>query len=133
MLIPALRPYDVIIIGGGIVGLATAWNLVHTYPDKSVIVIEKESAVATHQSGVRRGLLHSGIYYRPGSVKATGCLRSREEMMRFCQDYGIPVRHAAKSSSLRVNPSFPPFKNSIREANREISPVSSWGLLTSRK
>ena len=96
MLFPALRPYDVIIIGGGIVGLATAWNLVHTYPDKSVVVIEKESAVATHQSGVRRGLLHSGIYYRPGSPKAIGCLEGREEMIHFCRDHGIPLRTCGK-------------------------------------
>lgn len=96
MFTAVLRPYDVIIIGGGIIGLVTAWNLLKQYPRKSIVIMEKEAAVAAHQSGVRHGLLHSGIYYVPGSQKAVSCMEGRKEMLRFCQDHGIPVKTCGK-------------------------------------
>ncbi|MFG0296488.1 MAG: L-2-hydroxyglutarate oxidase [Maioricimonas sp. JB045] len=81
---------DVAIIGGGIVGLATAWRLQQRHPGLRVIVVEKESGVAAHQSGHNSGVLHSGIYYRPGSLRATNCRAGKLAMQEFCQEHGVP-------------------------------------------
>ncbi|MCA9052965.1 MAG: L-2-hydroxyglutarate oxidase [Planctomycetaceae bacterium] len=80
---------DVAIIGGGIVGLATAYRLQERYPDLSVAVLEKEDRVAAHQSGHNSGVLHSGIYYRPGSLRATNCREGKLAMQEFCEREGV--------------------------------------------
>jgi len=80
---------DVLVIGGGIVGLATAWQCINARPGTRVIVVEKEDRVAAHQSGHNSGVLHSGIYYKPGSLKATNCRRGHGMMIAFCQEHGI--------------------------------------------
>jgi len=80
---------DVAIIGGGIIGLATAYRLLERYPDKHVIVVEKEDGLAQHQTGRNSGVLHSGIYYRPGSLRATNCHAGRLAMQQFCEREGI--------------------------------------------
>ncbi|HJQ22306.1 MAG TPA: L-2-hydroxyglutarate oxidase [Blastocatellia bacterium] len=82
--------HDVIVIGGGIVGLATAYRLTERHPQRSVIVLEKESHVAAHQSGRNSGVLHSGIYYKPGSLKAAACRAGKRAMQAFCEREGIP-------------------------------------------
>ena len=87
---------DVLIIGGGIVGLATAYNLCQTYPNLSVAVLEKESALAEHQTGHNSGVLHSGIYYKPGSLKARTCQTGRAAMLSFCDMEGIPYTICGK-------------------------------------
>ena len=66
--------YDIIIIGGGIVGLATANQLQTKFPKKSILVLEKEKSLASHQTGNNSGVIHSGLYYKPGSLKAKNCL-----------------------------------------------------------
>lgn len=76
---------DVIIIGGGLVGLATAYRLAQRWPKLSVALIEKEPRVGQHQSTHNSGVLHSGIYYKPGSLKALHCVRGRSEMVEFCE------------------------------------------------
>lgn len=81
---------DVAIIGGGIVGLATAYRLLEQQPGLSVVVLEKEQEVAQHQTGRNSGVLHSGIYYKPGSLKAENCRKGKEEMEAFCDAEGIP-------------------------------------------
>ncbi len=81
--------YDVAIIGGGIVGLATAYHLVTEVPGRAVVVIEKEPEVARHQTGRNSGVIHSGIYYRPGSLKAENCRLGREALVRFCEDHSV--------------------------------------------
>ncbi len=81
---------DLAIIGGGILGLATAWRFLERFPDKSVTVLEKERELAWHQTGHNSGVLHSGIYYRPGSLKATNCREGRQAMVEFCQRENIP-------------------------------------------
>ena len=83
------RIYDVCIVGGGIVGLATAWQLTHLLPDLKILVLEKESAVASHQTGRNSGVLHSGIYYKPGSQKAINCRTGKLELQAFCEKYAI--------------------------------------------
>ena len=81
---------DVIIIGGGIVGLATALQLKQQRPDLSVVLIEKEPAVARHQTGHNSGVIHSGLYYKPGSLKAINCIRGYRMLLDFCDAEGIP-------------------------------------------
>lgn len=81
--------YDVIIIGGGIVGLSTAYQLAQRWPKLSVALIEKESRVGQHQSTHNSGVLHSGIYYKPGSLKARNCVPGRAEMVEFCERENI--------------------------------------------
>ncbi len=81
---------DLIVIGGGIVGLATAWRFSQRYPDHSITLLEKEGAVAEHQTGRNSGVLHSGIYYKPGSLKAINCRTGKIAMEEFCRDHGVP-------------------------------------------
>lgn len=81
--------YDYIIIGGGIVGLATAWQLKTKHPHSSIAVLEKEAAWAAHQTGRNSGVIHSGIYYKPGSLKAQLAVRGRNSMIAFCQKYEV--------------------------------------------
>src|SRR5271157_2676570 len=75
--------FDVAIIGAGIVGLATARTILERHPDRSIVVLEKEPAVASHQSGHNSGVVHSGVYYRPGSLKARLCLDGRAKLLAF--------------------------------------------------
>ena len=81
---------DVAIVGGGIIGLATAYSLLNNQPTWNVVLVEKESRLAAHQSGRNSGVLHSGIYYRPGSLKAQLAVAGREAMICFCSEHGIP-------------------------------------------
>ena len=81
---------DLIIIGGGIVGLATAYRFLERFPGKTVTVLEKEASVAKHQTGRNSGVMHTGIYYRPGSLKATNCRAGKKAMEEFCTKENIP-------------------------------------------
>jgi L-2-hydroxyglutarate oxidase len=81
---------DVAIAGGGIVGLATALKLLERAPDFSVVVLEKEKEVAAHQTGHNSGVIHSGLYYKPGSEKAKTCVEGRRLLVEFCQRHGVP-------------------------------------------
>lgn len=82
--------YDVVIVGAGIVGLSTARELATSYPQLQVLVLEKEQDIASHQTGHNSGVIHSGIYYRPGSLKAQFCVQGAAEMVRFCQQHNVP-------------------------------------------
>ncbi len=83
------RTFDIAIVGGGIVGATTAYKLQLAYPDKSIAIIEKEKALANHQTGNNSGVIHSGIYYKPGSFKAKNCVEGRRELVQFAKDYNI--------------------------------------------
>jgi L-2-hydroxyglutarate oxidase len=87
---------DVVIVGGGIVGLATARAIVRDRPGVKLAILEKESRIAQHQTGRNSGVLHSGIYYRPGSQKAAMCVRGRLEMERFCTEHDVPFERCGK-------------------------------------
>ena len=80
--------YDVAVIGGGIVGAATARELSRR-PGLSLILLEAENTLAAHQTGNNSGVIHAGLYYKPGSLKARNCVEGREAMYRFCQEYGV--------------------------------------------
>jgi (S)-2-hydroxyglutarate dehydrogenase len=90
------KPLDVTVVGGGILGLAVAYQLLVTRPALRVAVIEKEDDVGLHQTGRNSGVVHSGIYYRPGSLKARLCLEGRAELERFAQEHAIPFRRPGK-------------------------------------
>jgi 2-hydroxyglutarate dehydrogenase len=87
---------DVAIVGGGIVGLAVARELVARHPDASVCVLEREAEIAAHQSGHSSGVIHAGIYYEPGSLKARLCVEGADELYRYCEERGIPCRRCGK-------------------------------------
>lgn len=82
------KQYDFAVIGGGIVGLATAWTLV-ARGHASLVLLEKEERLAAHQTGHNSGVIHSGLYYRPGSLKALNCTRGSEQLYAFCREHGV--------------------------------------------
>jgi len=85
-----------VIIGGGIVGLATAHRIRTQLPDADVTVLDKESAVGAHQTGHNSGVIHAGVYYKPGSLKARMCRDGSQSMVKFCEEHGIPVEVCGK-------------------------------------
>jgi (S)-2-hydroxyglutarate dehydrogenase len=85
-----MNRYDAVIVGGGIVGLATALQLQRSRPSSKILVIEKEDILARHQTGNNSGVIHSGIYYKPGSLKALNCLNGYRLLIDFCNEQGIP-------------------------------------------
>jgi L-2-hydroxyglutarate oxidase len=88
--------YDVIIIGGGIVGLSTAWQLKQRYPDQKILTLEKESQLAYHQTGHNSGVIHAGVYYQPGSLKAQFCKRGAAQTIDFCKEHRLPYAQCGK-------------------------------------
>ncbi|BAP17825.1 L-2-hydroxyglutarate oxidase [cyanobacterium endosymbiont of Epithemia turgida] len=88
--------YDFAIIGGGIVGLATGMALGHKYPNASIVVLEKEACIAFHQTSRNSGVIHSGIYYQPGSFKAKFTSVGNQSMVDFCRTYNIPYEVCGK-------------------------------------
>ena len=85
------RVFDVIIVGGGIVGAATFYKLQQRKPNLRILLLEKEARLADHQTGNNSGVIHSGLYYTPGSLKAKNCVNGRRELVQFAKEYG--VRH----------------------------------------
>ncbi len=81
--------FDVAIIGGGIVGAATFYKIQSAFPDKKILLLEKEQGLADHQTGNNSGVIHSGIYYKPGSLKAVNCVNGRRELVQFAKEYGV--------------------------------------------
>jgi (S)-2-hydroxyglutarate dehydrogenase len=88
--------YDIAIIGGGIVGLATAMELLDQYPALKLVVLEKEHELAQHQTGHNSNVIHSGIYYAPGSLKAKACVAGKARLLRFCDEQGISYELCGK-------------------------------------
>jgi L-2-hydroxyglutarate oxidase len=88
--------YDLTIIGAGIIGLATALRIAQSHPDTRLLVLEKESQIAQHQTGHNSGVIHSGLYYRPGSVKAATCVTGRKALLEFCDRNAVPYQICGK-------------------------------------
>ena len=89
-------PKSVCIIGGGIVGLATGYKLLSLNPDLSLILVEKETELASHQTGHNSGVIHSGLYYKPGSLKAQNCISGYNQLVDFCEKEDIPFELCGK-------------------------------------
>ena len=79
--------YDAIIVGGGIVGLATAFRLLEAKPQLKILLLEKEPKLAPHQTGNNSGVLHAGLYYKPGSEKARCAVQGLQQMVAFCREH----------------------------------------------
>ncbi len=88
--------YDYIIIGGGIIGISTAWELKQREPNKSVLVLDKESMLCQHQTGRNSGVIHAGVYYAPGSLKATFCREGLDATIEFCKEHDIAYNQCGK-------------------------------------
>jgi L-2-hydroxyglutarate oxidase len=88
--------FEVVVIGGGIVGLAVAREIIQRFPRMRLVVLEKEARVGMHQSGHNSGVIHSGVYYKPGSLKATLCVEGAAEMVKFCREHGVPYAVCGK-------------------------------------
>ncbi len=88
--------FDVCVVGGGIVGLATATAVAERNPGASIVVIDKEPAVAGHQTGHNSGVIHSGLYYKPGSLKAKLCVEGQRRMYAYCQEHELPHKRSGK-------------------------------------
>src|SRR5260370_14162373 len=88
--------YDVAVVGAGIVGLAVAREIIARRPGDRVIVIDKATAVAEHQSGHNSGVIHAGVYYPPGSLKAELCVEGARLIYDFCDQHAIPVKRCGK-------------------------------------
>jgi len=88
--------YDLTIIGGGILGLATALKITAIHPNLRLLLLEKEAELSRHQTGNNSGVIHSGLYYRPGSLKARSCVSGRQELIAFCDEHSIPYEICGK-------------------------------------
>ena len=88
--------YDIILVGGGIVGLSTAYQILKNFPNKNVLILEKEDDIGKHQTGRNSGVIHSGIYYQPGSLKAKNCRNGKKLLIKFCEEFGIKYEMCGK-------------------------------------
>ncbi len=88
--------FDLLIVGGGIVGLATAWRASQQFPRWRILLLEKEAALASHQTGRNSGVIHSGIYYKPGSSRALNCRAGKTQLEQFCNEFGIAWQQTGK-------------------------------------
>ncbi len=88
--------FDFILIGGGIIGLSTAWQLQQVFPGKSIALLEKEAMLAVHQTGHNSGVIHAGVYYQPGSMKARFCRQGNQATRQFCDAHKIPYIQCGK-------------------------------------
>jgi (S)-2-hydroxyglutarate dehydrogenase len=104
--------YDIIVVGGGIVGLASAYKINLQHPNLKILVLEKEEQVAAHQTGHNSGVIHSGLYYKPGSYKARNCVDGRRELVAFAREHGIPHDICGKIV-VATDPSELPFMEKI--------------------
>ena len=105
---------DLCVVGAGIVGLATAWAATKRRPGARVVVLEKEDSLAFHQTGRNSGVIHSGIYYKPGSLKAETCRAGREALIDFCEEHGVSYELCGKVV-VALNESELPALEKIRE------------------
>lgn len=91
-----MKTYDLVLVGGGIVGVSTAWQLKRRYPDAAILLVEKEPGLAQHQTGHNSGVIHAGVYYQPGSLKADFCRRGAAQTIQFCREHNLPFEQCGK-------------------------------------
>jgi len=123
------KKYDFIIVGAGIIGLSTAYKLALKFPEKTILVLEKEGELAKHQTGNNSGVIHSGIYYTPGSLKAKNCFDGRNQLLDFAKKHNIShelcgkLIAAFKESELETLDKI--YKNGIKNGLKNIKFLSS--------
>lgn len=110
--------YDITIIGGGIVGLATALRIKEQKPSLKVLLLEKENEVAKHQTGHNSGVIHSGLYYKPGSLKATNCIRGYQMLIDFCEKEGVAYDLCGKIVVATTEEQRPLLRNLFERGNQ---------------
>lgn len=110
--------YDITIIGGGIVGLATALRIKEQKPSLKVLLLEKESEMAKHQTGHNSGVIHSGLYYKPGSLKATNCIRGYRMLIDFCDKEGVAYDLCGKIVVATTEEQRPLLRNLFERGNQ---------------
>ncbi len=124
--------YDIVIIGGGIIGLSTAYKLALKYPQLRLAVLEKEESVAKHQTGHNSGVIHSGLYYKPGSVKAVTCKKGREQLVQFAQANNIKHEICGKIIVATDEKELPHlelvYKNGITNGIKGIERIDAAGI-----
>jgi len=125
MIMSETNTSDFIVVGGGIVGLATAWQLMQQFSDAKITLLEKENRVGSHQSGRNSGVLHSGIYYKPGSLKAVTCRAGKAAMEEFCREHSVRYETCGKII-VAVNELEVPRLQSIHERGVENGVTSHW-------
>jgi len=113
-----MSTYDVAIIGGGIVGLATAYRLTQAHSDCAVALVEKEDTVAAHQTGHNSGVIHSGIFYEPGSLKAENCRTGKRALVAFCEEHDVDYEMCGKVVVAAEEEEVPELER-IREKGRQ--------------
>ncbi|MEU9984813.1 L-2-hydroxyglutarate oxidase [Streptomyces sp. NPDC050856] len=118
---------DVLVIGGGIIGLSTAYALTRAAPGTRVTVLEKEAGPARHQTGRNSGVIHSGIYYRPGSLKARYAVRGAAEMVKFCAEYGLPHEVTGKLIVATAREELPRLHALVQRGRENGIPVRELG------
>ncbi|MDN3257999.1 L-2-hydroxyglutarate oxidase [Streptomyces sp. MA25(2023)] len=118
---------DVLVIGGGIVGLSTAYAITRAAPGTRVTVLEKEPGPARHQTGRNSGVIHSGVYYRPGSLKARYAVRGAAEMVKFCAEYGIAHAVTGKLIVATERTELPRLHALVQRARENGIPVRELG------
>ncbi|WP_432067209.1 L-2-hydroxyglutarate oxidase [Streptomyces sp. C10-9-1] len=118
---------DVLVVGGGIVGLSTAYALSRSAPGTEVTVLEKERGPARHQTGHNSGVIHSGIYYRPGSLKARYAVRGAAETVAFCKEHGVPHEVTGKLIVATGRPELPRLHSLVQRGRENGIPVRELG------
>jgi L-2-hydroxyglutarate oxidase len=121
-----MADFDLAVIGGGIVGLATAMQMTERFPGLSVAVLEKEPRLASHQTGRNSGVIHAGVYYQPGSLKARFCREGAEATMQFCRERDIPYEQCGKllvATELEELPRMAALYERARENGIDIVPL----------
>lgn len=119
-------PYDVVVVGAGIVGLSTAMHLLRRRPGTRLAVVDKEPVIAAHQTGHNSGVLHRGIYYAPGSLKARLCAAGAERLARFCDERGIPLERCGKVIVARTQSELPALEELRRRGEANGVPGLEW-------
>lgn len=95
-----MEHFDFVLIGGGIVGSSLYYKLAMAHPEAKIVLLEKESALASHQTGRNSGVIHSGLYYKPGSLKARTCIDGYAQMLDLLRSMGLSTRSVARWSLL---------------------------------
>ena len=117
---------DLTIVGAGIIGLATAYSLTQRFPSRSIVILEKEADVARHQTGNNSGVLHAGLYYKPGSLRATLCGVGKQRMQAFCAEHGIAFELCGKVIVAYTEAELPPLKNILERGVANGVPDVRW-------